>query len=96
MKAQSEKCGHSIARYNIFKRVWASVMVPLINSVEFSLAWDMEQSSRITARFLTRRCDFCRTNVDAALPVRWEEGRQIATGDVEENKHRVPAAAFRE
>jgi len=30
---------------------------------------DMEPSSSITARFSTRPCDFCRTNLDAALGV---------------------------
>jgi 3-oxoadipate enol-lactonase len=31
---------------------------------------DMELSSSITARFSTRPCDFCRTNLDGALSVR--------------------------
>ena len=36
---------------------------------------DMELSSSITARFSTKRCGFCRTNLDAALSVQ----RQMST-----------------
>src|SRR6478672_9346219 len=42
---------------------------------------DMELSSSITARFSTRLCDFCRTNLDAALSVHRQTStdHQIAT-----------------
>src|SRR5947209_3631757 len=36
---------------------------------------DMELSSSITAHFSTRPCDFCRTNVDAALSVSRKSAR---------------------
>jgi hypothetical protein len=42
---------------------------------------DMELSSSITARFSSRLCDFCRTNLDAALSVHRQTStdHQIAT-----------------
>jgi len=42
---------------------------------------DMELSSSITARFSTRLCGFCRTNLDAALSVHRQTStdHQIAT-----------------
>src|SRR5258706_6677268 len=42
---------------------------------------DMALSSSITARFSTKRCGFCRTNLDAALSVNRQTStdRQIAT-----------------
>ena len=50
---------------------------------------DMELSSSITARFSSRLCDFCGTNLNAALSVHrqtsaYHEGHDLEYGGTEE------------